>query len=163
MTEKTIQDRLAHIERAVFAADDDWPPGHASLQAQLDELYALYGDLKSVMADAPPVLVTRVSVIVHGEHGHGLEYESRGLSDVELSYQDDGRTLKIFSKRDVPRDTDDVISVKRNDIRIALWASWGSENKYLVGEDRPPFWEDGWFERLEASIAAPREPSEEKE
>lgn len=42
--------------------------------------------------------VTRFEVIDHSENGGGREYVRRGISILDVSLQDDGRTLKIFLK-----------------------------------------------------------------
>lgn len=47
------------------------------------------------------VKVSRVEVIDHSkswEEGGGRVFVRRGCIEVELSYQDDGKTLKIFLK-----------------------------------------------------------------
>jgi hypothetical protein len=60
----------------------------------------------ATMADTfNPSSVSRISVIVHGADGRGLEYESYDLSEVTYSIQDDGRTLKIFAKREASKTT----------------------------------------------------------
>ncbi len=40
--------------------------------------------------------VTRLEVINHQADGMGREYVKCGIGEVELSLQDEGRTLKIF-------------------------------------------------------------------
>lgn len=42
--------------------------------------------------------VTRVEVIQHSEPYNGRAYTNYSAKDVELQYQDDGKTLKIFIK-----------------------------------------------------------------
>jgi hypothetical protein len=42
--------------------------------------------------------VTRFEVIDHTPNGEGRVYVKRDLKEIEISYQDDGRTLKIFLK-----------------------------------------------------------------
>ena len=42
--------------------------------------------------------VTRFEVIDHSENGSGREYVRKGISILDVSLQDDGRTLKIFLK-----------------------------------------------------------------
>jgi hypothetical protein len=42
--------------------------------------------------------VTRVEIIEHSGHTIGRTYTNYSAKDVELQYQDDGRTLKIFIK-----------------------------------------------------------------
>ena len=42
--------------------------------------------------------VTRVEVIQHSPPYNGRAYTNYDAKDVELQYQDDGRTLKIFLK-----------------------------------------------------------------
>ena len=42
--------------------------------------------------------VTRVEVIQHSPPHNGRAYTNYNAKDVELQYQDDGRTLKIFLK-----------------------------------------------------------------
>jgi hypothetical protein len=42
--------------------------------------------------------VTRLEVIDHSENGVGRAYTKYDIKSLELSYQDDGRTLKIFIK-----------------------------------------------------------------
>lgn len=42
--------------------------------------------------------VTRVEVIQHSKPYNGRAYTNYSAKDVELQYQDDGRTLKIFIK-----------------------------------------------------------------
>jgi hypothetical protein len=52
-------------------------------------------------ADFKLVKVSRVEVIDHSksfEDGGGRVFVKRGCVEVELSYQDDGKTLKIFLK-----------------------------------------------------------------
>ena len=44
------------------------------------------------------VKVTRFEVIDHTPNGEGRVYTKKGINEIELSYQDDGRTLKIFLK-----------------------------------------------------------------
>jgi hypothetical protein len=51
-----------------------------------------YKITKETMVISAKPSVSRVSVIVHGDAGAGVEYESFSLSDVQSSYQDDGRT-----------------------------------------------------------------------
>ena len=46
--------------------------------------------------------ITRISVIAYPE---GLITEQRELTDVVLSIQDDGKTLKIFSRKAIVVDT----------------------------------------------------------
>jgi hypothetical protein len=45
-----------------------------------------------------PNKVTRFEVIDHSENGVGRAYTKYNVKSLELSYQDDGRTLKIFIK-----------------------------------------------------------------
>ena len=42
--------------------------------------------------------ITRVEVIQHSEPYNGRAYTNYNAKDVEIQYQDDGRTLKIFLK-----------------------------------------------------------------
>jgi hypothetical protein len=42
--------------------------------------------------------VTRVEVVEHSERANGRVYTNYSAKDVELQYQDDGKTLKIFIK-----------------------------------------------------------------
>ena len=42
--------------------------------------------------------VTRVEVIQHSPPHNGRAYTNMNAKDVELQYQDEGRTLKIFLK-----------------------------------------------------------------
>jgi len=42
--------------------------------------------------------VTRVEVIQHSEPFNGRAYTNYKAKDVEIQFQDDGRTLKIFLK-----------------------------------------------------------------
>ena len=42
--------------------------------------------------------VTRFEVIDHTPNGEGRAYIKRNINEIEISYQDDGRTLKIFLK-----------------------------------------------------------------
>jgi hypothetical protein len=42
--------------------------------------------------------VTRVEVIQHSEPHNGRAYTKYDAKDVEIQYQDDGKTLKIFLK-----------------------------------------------------------------
>ena len=42
--------------------------------------------------------VTRVEVIQHSEPFNGRAYTNYNAKDVEIQYQDDGKTLKIFLK-----------------------------------------------------------------
>jgi hypothetical protein len=42
--------------------------------------------------------VTRFEVIDHTPNGEGRVYVKRDPKEIEISYQDDGRTLKIFLK-----------------------------------------------------------------
>lgn len=42
--------------------------------------------------------VTRLEVIDHSPQGEGRTYIQCGIKELELSYQDDGKTLKIFIK-----------------------------------------------------------------
>lgn len=42
--------------------------------------------------------VTRVEVIQHSPPYNGRAYTNYNAKDVELSYQDEGKTLKIFIK-----------------------------------------------------------------
>lgn len=42
--------------------------------------------------------VTRFEAIDHSENGSGREYVRKGISILDVSLQDDGRTLKIFLK-----------------------------------------------------------------
>lgn len=42
--------------------------------------------------------VTRVEVIQHSEPYNGRAYTNYNAKDVEMQFQDDGRTLKIFLK-----------------------------------------------------------------
>jgi hypothetical protein len=42
--------------------------------------------------------VTRVEVIQHSPPHNGRAYTNYNAKDVELQYQDDGKTLKIFLK-----------------------------------------------------------------
>jgi hypothetical protein len=42
--------------------------------------------------------VKRVEVIQHSEPFNGRAYTNYNAKDVELQYQDDGKTLKIFLK-----------------------------------------------------------------
>lgn len=42
--------------------------------------------------------VTRVEVIQHSEPYNGRAYTKYNAKDVEIQYQDDGKTLKIFLK-----------------------------------------------------------------
>jgi hypothetical protein len=42
--------------------------------------------------------VTRVEVIQHSEPYNGRAYTKRGATDVEIQFQDNGKTLKIFLK-----------------------------------------------------------------
>jgi hypothetical protein len=42
--------------------------------------------------------VNRVEVIQHSEPYNGRAYTNYSAKDVELQYQDDGKTLKIFLK-----------------------------------------------------------------
>jgi hypothetical protein len=42
--------------------------------------------------------VTRVEVIQHSEPYNGRAYTNYSAKDVEIQYQDDGKTLKIFIK-----------------------------------------------------------------
>jgi hypothetical protein len=42
--------------------------------------------------------VTRVEVIQHSEPYNGRAYTNYNAKDVELQYQDNGKTLKIFLK-----------------------------------------------------------------
>lgn len=44
------------------------------------------------------VKVTRFEVIDHTPNGEGRVFTKRGINEIEISYQDDGRTLKIFLK-----------------------------------------------------------------
>ena len=43
-------------------------------------------------------LVTRVEIIDHSPNGLGRAWVKHNLSEVELSVQDNGRTLKVFVK-----------------------------------------------------------------
>lgn len=45
-----------------------------------------------------PNKVTMFEVIDHSENGVGRAYNKYDIKSLELSYQDDGRTLKIFIK-----------------------------------------------------------------
>jgi hypothetical protein len=42
--------------------------------------------------------VTRVEVIQHSEPHNGRAYTKYNAKDVQIQYQDDGKTLKIFLK-----------------------------------------------------------------
>jgi hypothetical protein len=73
MTEKTIEDRVSRIETAVFASKDDWPTGHTSMQAQLDELFKLYDDLRVALRETQNVIVEELSKL--GERGNSPSHE----------------------------------------------------------------------------------------
>jgi hypothetical protein len=51
-----------------------------------------------IRGDKEPNKVTRFEVIDHSENGVGRAYTKYNVKSLELSYQDDGRTLKIFIK-----------------------------------------------------------------
>lgn len=42
--------------------------------------------------------ITRVEVIQHSEPYNGRAYVNNNTKEVEIQYQDDGKTLKIFLK-----------------------------------------------------------------
>lgn len=66
----------------------DW-----KLSASFDEIGPTVSEFEASMDTSK---VTRLEVIKHPEPGR--EYISRGLTQVELQLQDDGRTLKIFTR-----------------------------------------------------------------
>lgn len=58
-------------------------------------------DKKKHQTDFKLIKVNRVEVIDHSkpaEQGGGRVFVKRDCVDVELSYQDDGKTLKLFIK-----------------------------------------------------------------
>lgn len=59
-----------------------------------------YAKLISKQEELPNELskITRLEVIDHTPQGEGRAYIQRGIKELELSYQDDGKTLKIFIK-----------------------------------------------------------------
>jgi hypothetical protein len=64
---------------------------------KLDEELGLYKEELNETTFLIPK-VTRVEVIQHSEPYNGRAYTKYNAKDVELQYQDDGRTLKIFLK-----------------------------------------------------------------
>lgn len=64
---------------------------------KLDEELGLYKEELNETTFLMPK-VTRVEVIQHSEPYNGRAYTKYNAKDVELQYQDDGRTLKIFLK-----------------------------------------------------------------
>lgn len=67
-------------------------------QEMLDEQYDFNKSCE--LTDNTFVLpkVTRVEVIQHSPPHNGRAYTKHNAKDVELQYQDNGRTLKIFLK-----------------------------------------------------------------
>lgn len=57
-----------------------------------------YAKLISIQKELPESKVTRLEVIDHSGSGVGRAYSKHGINSLELSYQDDGKTLKIFIK-----------------------------------------------------------------
>lgn len=64
---------------------------------RLDEELGLYEEELNETTFLMPK-VKRVEVIQHSEPYNGRAYTKYNAKDVELQYQDDGRTLKIFLK-----------------------------------------------------------------
>jgi len=64
---------------------------------KLDEELGLYEEELNATIFLMPK-VKRVEVIQHSEPYNGRAYTKYNAKDVELQYQDDGRTLKIFLK-----------------------------------------------------------------
>lgn len=67
----------------------------------MDTIFTPVSNIEATEGEGKPkgiTKVTRVEVIDHSPDGKGRAFVKWGVKSLELSYQDDGRTLKIFIK-----------------------------------------------------------------
>lgn len=87
----------APVENKEVLVEGKEPCKHESLTDTILNYYKEWEIEGKEVKEESPAKVTRIEVINHSKRGkQGLVFTDYDVKDFELSYQDNGRTLKIF-------------------------------------------------------------------